>query len=72
MRIFVAVGLVMTLVGIPSVVAAQDIVADAERLAAEVELQPVGASGGGRSMTRIATTAGLDRRGRRADGEGQA
>ena len=47
------------LVFLPIGAAAQDILADAERLAAEFELQPGGASGGGRSMTRIATTLTL-------------
>ena len=49
--------------GIPLVAtaqeSAQDILAVAERLAAELQLQPGGASGGGRSMTRIATSLAL-------------
>ena len=55
----VAAVVVGALVFLPIGAAAQDILADAERLAAEFELQPGGASGGGRSMTRIATTLTL-------------
>ena len=53
---WIIVGVLMLPVG----AAAQNgILADAERLAAEFELQPVAASVGGRSMVKIATTLGL-------------
>ena len=55
----VAAVVVGALVFLPIGASAQDILADAERLAAEFELQPGGASGGGRSVTRIATTLAL-------------
>ena len=49
--------------GVPLVATAQesgqDILESADRLAAELQLQPGGVSGGGRSMTRIATSLAL-------------
>ena len=62
MRTFVVLVLIGVL-GMPLVAtaqeSAQDILAVAERLAAELQVQPGGASGGGRSMTRIATSLAL-------------
>ena len=58
MRNIVAVGLVVTLGGMPSVASAQDILADAERLAAEIELQQSG-DGVQRSMVRTLTGVSL-------------
>ena len=62
MRTFVVLVLIGVL-GMPLVAtaqeSAQDILAVAERLAAEFQLQPGGASGGGRSMTRIAMSLAL-------------
>ena len=60
MRTHIVAGFIVGVLALPVGATAQSgILADAERLAAEFELQPSGASGGGRSMAKIATTLAL-------------
>ena len=60
MRVRIVSWIIVGVLMLPVGAAAQNgILADAERLAAEFEFQPVAASVGGRSMVKIATTLGL-------------